>query len=88
METEYNFLEKEETVKERIVNKELIQISQQQFKQSIKSKYDIYNMFKYGLLAYLPAYRFCSMDFLRELLFGSKKIIYKKDVNLVDVPKW
>ena len=37
---------------------------------------------------YLPSYRLCSMEYLRQLLFGSKKMIYKNKVIVVDVPKW
>ena len=54
----------------------------------MKSKLECYNLFKFGLVAYLPSYRACTMEYLRQLLYGSKIIVYKKNVNLVDVPKW
>ena len=57
-------------------------------KQMVKSKLETYNLFKYGLKAYLPRYRFCSMEFLRQLLYGTKEIVYKDKIALVDVPKW
>ena len=54
----------------------------------MSSKLDTYNVFKYGLKASLPSYRYCNLDFLRQLLFGSKKYIKKANIRVVDVPKW
>ena len=53
----------------------------------MKSKIDCYNLFKFGLKAYLPSYRACTMEYLRQLLYGSKTIVYK-NFTQVDVPKW
>ena len=53
----------------------------------MKSKIDCYNLFKFGLKAYLPSYRACTMEYLRQLLYGSKIIVYKNYTH-VDVPKW
>ena len=54
----------------------------------MRSKKEIYNTFNYGLKMYLPEYRYCSMDFLRQILFGSKTLLTKKYILLVDVPRW
>ena len=54
----------------------------------MKSKIDCYNLFKFGLKAYLPSYRSCTMEYLRQLLYGSKLIVYKDKFTKVDVPKW
>ena len=54
----------------------------------MRSKYEIYQLFKYGLKCYVPAYYYCSLEFLRQALFGSKILIEKKEVLPVDVPRW
>ena len=54
----------------------------------MRSKYEVYNIFKFGLKAYLPRYDCCPMLYLKELLLDEKKMIYKKELAIVDVPRW
>lgn len=54
----------------------------------MRSKLEIFNLFKYGLKMYLPEYRNCNIEFLRQILFGSKSLLTKKQILMVDVPRW
>ena len=45
-------------------------------------------MVKFGLKAYIPDFHNCSMEFLKQILYGSKEMLHKSQVTLVDVPKW
>ena len=88
MQVEKEYLEKKEKILEKLKSKELVMISQNQLKELVKSKLEAYNLFKYGLKCYLPGYRYCSMEFLKQLLHGTKRILYKSEAHLVDVPRW
>ena len=57
-------------------------------KSLVRSKSEVYNLLKFGLKMYLPKYRCCPFEFLKNLLNGHKKPTYKKSMNAVDVPKW
>ena len=38
--------------------------------------------------AYLPPYELCPFLFLKDLLRGEKELIFKKNLKIVDVPRW
>ena len=57
-------------------------------KNVCRSKYEIYNLLKYGLKIYLPNLKYCPLEFCKELLNGKKKATYKEKIKHVDVPKW
>ena len=54
----------------------------------MKSKEDTFNLVNYGLKIYIPDYRNCSMEFMKQILYGSKEQLLKVDVTIVNVPKW
>ena len=54
----------------------------------IKSKMDTFNLVKFGLKIYIPDYRNCSMEFMKQILYGSKEQLLKENVQIVNVPKW
>ena len=54
----------------------------------MKSKLDTFNLVNYGLKIYIPDYRNCSMEFLKQILYGSKEPLCKEKVIMVNVPKW
>ena len=54
----------------------------------MKSKEDTFNIVDYGLKTYIPDYRNCSMEFIKQILYGSKEQVLKENVQIVNVPKW
>ena len=65
MDLEEKYIEEKEKIQAKLKQKDLVQLTQKQVKKVFKSKSELYNMMSYGLKAYLPTYRQCSMEFLR-----------------------
>ena len=73
---------------EQLRNKSMKKITKKEMKNICRSKYEIYNLLKYGLKIYMPNYKYCPLEFCKELLNGKKNPTYKAKMNTVDVPKW
>lgn len=51
-----------------------MRVSRGQLSHAMKSKLDMYNVLAIEGQVYLPPYDNCSMDFLREVISGKKKV--------------
>ena len=54
----------------------------------VKEKNDLYTILAIEGQYHLPAYDECSMEFLREVLKGKKKLLRNRDVCPVNVPRY
>lgn len=55
--------------------------------QFIKSKEDLYYILSVEGQLHLPPYDECSMEFMRDVLKGTKKLLHNRDVTPVTVPR-